>query len=68
MLNGVYQLLHFEESITKDGEVLFDYKIKDGPATTRNALKLLDSMGFRKELVKRANEKANRYVNEGVWE
>jgi len=68
MLKGIYKLLHFEETITEDGEVLFDYELKDGPATTRNALKLLDSMGFKKELVKRANEKANRYAKEGVWE
>ena len=68
MLIDIYQLLHFAETITENGEVLFDYKLKDGPATTRNALKLLDSMGFKKELVKRANEKANRYSNDGVWE
>ena len=68
LLNGIYQLLHFEESITEDGEVIFDYEIKDGPATTRNAIKLLDSMGFKKELVNRANEKANRYVKDGIWE
>jgi len=67
LLDGHYRLLHFEETVTWDGEVLFDYKIKDGPATTRNAIRLLGSMGFKKELVKRANERAGRYDAEGKW-
>ena len=67
LLDGQYRLLHFEESVTEDGDVLFDYKLKDGPATTRNAIKLLDRMGFDKNLVTRANEKAMRYNTEGKW-
>ena len=67
LLSGFYRLLHFEETVTEDGDVVFDYKIKEGPATTRNALKLLRSMGFDKDLVSRANDKANRYVKDGIW-
>ena len=67
LLDSHYRLLHFEETVTWDGEVLFDYKVKDGPATTRNAIKLLGSMGFDKDLVIRANERAERYGNEGKW-
>jgi len=67
MLQGQYRLMHFEETVTDDGEVLFDYTIKDGPATTRNAIKLLASMGFDEEIVKRSKEKANGYSAEGRW-
>ena len=67
LLAGHYRLLHFEETVTDDGKVLFDYMIKDGPATTRNAIKLLGNMGFDKSLVKRANERAERYSTDGVW-
>lgn len=67
LLDGFYRLWHFEETVTENGEVLFDYRIKDGPATTRNAIKLLGGMGFDKELVARANEKANRYTADGKW-
>lgn len=67
LLDNSYKLLHFEETVTQDGEVIFDYEIKDGPATTRNALKLLGNMGFKKELVKRANDRANRFVANGAW-
>jgi len=67
LLGGYYQLLHFEETVTDNGEVRFDYKIKDGPATTRNAIKLLRNMGFDKIILDQANEKANRYTIEGKW-
>ena len=67
LLDDHYRLLHFEETVTWDGDVLFDYKIKDGPATTRNAIKLLGSMGFDKKLVIKANERAERYNIEGKW-
>jgi len=67
LLEGQYRLLHFEESVTEDGKVLFDYLIKEGPATTRNAIKLLGSMGFDKDLVNRAYEKAEQYSVEGKW-
>jgi DNA mismatch repair ATPase MutS len=64
---GDYDMKHFEETIEAGGNISFDYKIKKGPATSRNAIKLLDSMGFGKELVNRANDKANRYTNNGKW-
>jgi len=67
LLDGQYRMLHFEETITEDGDVLFDYIIKDGPATTRNAIKLLSNMGFDRKLVTRANERAERYSVEGKW-
>ena len=66
-MDGQYRMLHFEETVTEDGEVLFDYIIKEGAATTRNAIKLLGSMGFDRKLVTRANERAQRYSVEGKW-
>ena len=67
MLNRHYRLMHFEETVTDEGGILFDYTIKDGPATTRNAIKLLSSIGFNKEMVNRANAKANRYIVDRKW-
>jgi len=67
LLDGQYRMLHFEETVTEDGDVLFDYVVKDGIATTRNAIKLLSSMGFDRKLVQRANERAERYSALGKW-
>jgi DNA mismatch repair ATPase MutS len=67
MLSEQYSMLHFKETVTSDGDVLFDYMIRDGQTTTRNAIKLLKSMGFDKNLVKQANEKADFFITEGKW-
>ncbi|MDK3914323.1 hypothetical protein O0D84_09900 [Staphylococcus pseudintermedius] len=40
-----YANYHFNEHVT-DGEIVFDYHIKEGPANTRNALELIRIMQF----------------------
>ena len=45
ILEGIFENLHFEEMVT-DNEVSFDYRVKEGRATTRNAIKLLKVMGL----------------------
>ena len=39
-------------------DVLFDFKLKEGSATSRNALKLLKAYGFDPEMVQAAEEQA----------
>jgi len=46
---------HFCEQVT-DNDIAFDYKLKQGATTTRNAIKLLDYMGFKSEIVNHAKE------------
>ncbi|NLA85972.1 MAG: hypothetical protein GX847_01555 [Clostridiales bacterium] len=66
LLAGPYALYHFEEQLGEDG-MTFDYEIKVGPAGTRNAINLLKLMGFEDDIVRRAHERANRYMETGVW-
>lgn len=48
---------HFSEHV--DGnDVLFDYKLKPGPSSTTNALKLLRAYGFDKETLDKAEKLA----------
>ena len=54
MIKEGYENYHFRETVTDDN-VLFDYKIKKGPSTTRNAIKLLKVMDFKADVVKDAN-------------
>jgi len=58
ILAGQYDNYHFRETVT-DGGVTFDYKINSGPSTTRNAIKLLEFMGFPREIVDQANALAD---------
>ena len=64
---GTYELAHFEETVS-DTEILFDYRLKPGPAETRNAIHLLKLMGFDESIVTAAHDRADRYEKTGKWE
>lgn len=66
ILEGIYINYHFKETIT-DEDIKFDYKLHEGRAQTRNAIKLLGFMGYDKELVKNADKRAKEFLNEGMW-
>jgi hypothetical protein len=51
-LDGVYDNYHFDDEVTESG-LVFDYRIKPGVVTKRNALKLLAFLGYPKEIVDR---------------
>ena len=67
MLADRYANYHFREQI-EDQAITFDYKLHEGPSTTRNAIKLLELMGYEETIIKKANQLANTFMNEQVWE
>ena len=66
LLKDRFDLYHFEEQVGED-EMLFDYMIRSGKASSRNAINLLKLMGFDREIVERAHKSANRYLEIGEW-
>lgn len=66
MLDDIFENYHFEETIT-DNDIKFDYKIHIGRAQTRNAIKLLEFMGYDKKLVENANYRAKNFLETGKW-
>lgn len=66
LLANDYENYHFEEEVV-EGDVLFNYEIKEGKARTRNAIKLLSVMGYEEEIIHKANEMAENFINNGVW-
>lgn len=66
LLEGIYENYHFEEEI-KDGDVLFNYLLKEGRATSRNAISLLEIMGYDAEIIQKAKKQADIFMHEGVW-
>ena len=54
LLNDCYTNYHFSENII-DNNIYFDYKLKEGPSNTTNALKLLEIMDFDSEIINTAN-------------
>ena len=41
------RLVHFSEQVHPDGSMTFDYVLRDGLATSRNALRLMELIGLR---------------------
>jgi DNA mismatch repair ATPase MutS len=41
------RLVHFSEQVHSDGSMTFDYILRDGLATSRNALRLMELIGLR---------------------
>ncbi len=66
LLEREYDNYHFEEDV-RDGDVYFNYRIQPGRATTRNAIKLLELMGYAPEIIERAAAQAERFVTSGQW-
>lgn len=67
LIGNEYDQAHFQETITEN-DVLFDYKLKPGMATTRNAIDLLRLIGFDESLVQAAHKRANAYLETGSWD
>ena len=66
LLESYYDNYHFEEEIV-DGDIYFNYRLLDGRATTRNAIKLLSVMGYQKEIIENAERRAENFMEAGKW-
>ena len=53
LLQDSFDLYHFTEDITND-ELVFDHQLKEGPLTTRNAIKLLKISGYPEPVIDEA--------------
>ena len=66
LLKDCYENYHFEEEIV-EGDVRFSYRLKEGKATTRNAIKLLSVMGYNNSIIREAEEMSRRFLESGNW-
>lgn len=66
LLVEYYENYHFEEKVEND-DIFFNYKLLDGKATTRNAIKLLSIMGYDDTIIEKANWQAEEFMKTGVW-
>ncbi|MCR5610111.1 MAG: DNA mismatch repair protein MutS [Lachnospiraceae bacterium] len=67
ILKKTYACYHFEENVIDD-DVVFDYKLKEGPSNTRNAIKLLSVIGYDKNIIKKAEDMTVKFINDGIWD
>lgn len=66
LLNKEYENYYFSEQIQKD-DILFDYKLKKGISTSRNAIRLIQQIGYNKTIVNRALLRADTFLKTGSW-
>lgn len=66
LLSHDYDNYHFEEDV-RDGDIFFPYKLMQGAATTRNAIKLLEIMGYDKSVIEKAVRQAENFTTTGIW-
>lgn len=66
ILKDTYDNYHFREQITDEG-ITFDYKLKDGPSATRNAIALLHYMAFDDQIVGDSEALVDRFLRTQKW-
>lgn len=60
--------VHFEEQVTKENGVTFDYALRQGPSKTRNAIQLLAVLDYPKEVVSQAKSEAEYFDHHRQWQ
>ena len=66
ILEALYENYHFEEEVGKE-DVTFNYLLKNGRVTTRNAIRLLEMIGYDSKLVKQAKDAVESFEKTGIW-
>lgn len=66
ILEKNYSNYHFQERISNN-EILFDYKLFQGRAISKNAIKLLGLLGYSKDIITNAEKAAEDFLANGEW-
>lgn len=66
MLHNSYRNMHFREEVTEDG-IRFTFKLHEGASQTRNAISLLERLGFDGAVARKSRERADAHDKTGVW-
>lgn len=61
LVNERYNNYHFKETIEKN-DIKFDYILREGPCTTRNAIAILKHLGYPVEIYEKAMDGAGKYL------
>lgn len=67
MLKKQCDNVHFEETVTEDRGITFDYVLKQGPSVTRNAIALLKVMDYPEKIVDQAQKEAHYFDEQRTW-
>ncbi len=65
LLDERFEMYHFSEQV-ENGRHFFDYRLKPGASSSRNAIKLLELKGYPKSIVEEANRLTEHYANRQI--
>ena len=63
MLKNRFEMFHFSEQVNGDN-YYFDYKIRSGPCSSGNAIKLLGIKKYPQEVLNEANNIVRKLAND----
>lgn len=66
ILENEFSNYHFQERISGK-EIIFDYKLYQGRAVSKNAIRLLDMMNFPEDIIADAELAAEEFLRDGEW-
>lgn len=66
LLEREYDNYYFTEEI-RNGDMRFSYRLLRGRADQNNAIKLLEAVGYDREIVEHARACAAHFLKEGMW-
>lgn len=66
LLEQEYDNYHFEEQVS-GGDILFPYQLMPGRASSRNAIRLLEIMGYGDSIIRAAVRQAEYFLENGSW-
>jgi len=66
LLEKEYHNYHFQEEI-HDKDILFNYVLYKGRANTRNAIKLLQMLGYPENIIREAEKMAEDFIKTEKW-
>ncbi len=66
LLREDFDNYHFEEDV-RDGDISFNYRLQAGKASSRNAIRLLELLGYDDRITDRASRQAERFLSTGSW-
>lgn len=66
LLEEFYENYHFQEQVI-DGEIVFDYCLYEGRSNSRNAIRLLEILGYDKDIIDGAERMVSGFLENGKW-
>ena len=67
ILEEHFENYHFTEQVT-DHDIYFPYQLYKGRTESRNAIKLLDLIGYEQNITSAAEKACENFIENGVWE